>query len=132
VTKTSKRNQSAAMLRLARQGADVLALSPSVASSRLMRLAGQHPTAAVMSLGNMGLEKMTTFGHAWMAMASAGMQAQFKLAMAMWAPRSSASARVGSDHAGKHLTDAALAIVSSSMKPLHARVKRNASKRKRR
>jgi hypothetical protein len=120
------------MLRLARQGSDVLALSPMVASGRMLRLAGQRPSAAVMSLGNMGLEKMTTFGKAWTAMATAGMQAQFKFAMSMWTPKSSASARARSDRAGFALADALVSMASSAMQPLHARVKRNASKRKRR
>jgi hypothetical protein len=136
VTKTGKRNQSAAMRRLVRQGANVLALAPMVASGRMMRLAGQRPTAAATSLGTMGLEKMTTFAQAWTAMASAGMQAQLKFAMSMWVPKTSGSARaraggVRSGHDGFALADALVSMASSAMKPVRARVKRNAGKRKR-
>ena len=129
MTNTRKRN-SAAMLRLARQGADVLALSPKVAAGRMMRLAAQRPAVAATSLGTMGLEKMATFGQAWSAMAMAGMQAQWKFAMSMWAPKSSISVRAKSNRAGMDLADTAIAMVSSAMKPVHARVKRNAGKRK--
>jgi hypothetical protein len=131
VTKTRRRNQSAAAVRLARQGADVLALSPTVAAGRMMRLAAQRPAAAATALGTMGLEKMTTFAQAWTAMATAGMQAQFKFAMSMWAPRTFGSARAQAGHAGSELADALMSMASSAMKPVHARVKRNAGKRKR-
>lgn len=130
------------MLRLARQGADVLALSPMVASGRMLRLAGQRPTAAAASLGSMAVEKMTTFGQAWTAMATAGMQAQFKFAMSMWTPKTMGSARAQAGHAasghtrsnraGFELAEALVSMASSAIKPVHARVKRNASKRKRR
>ena len=137
MTKTRTRNQSAAMLRLARQGSDVMALSPMVASGRMMRLAGQRPTAAAANLGTMALEKMTTFGQAWTAMATAGMQAQFKFAMSMWAPKALGSARTRAEHtgsgrAGFELADALVSMASSAMKPVHTRVKRNAGGRKRR
>ena len=137
MTKTRTRNQSAAMLALARQGTDVLALSPMVASGRMMRLAGQRPAAAATSLGKMALEKMTTFGQAWTAMATAGMQAQFKFAMSIWAPKTLASARMraghaGSDRGGCELADALVSMASSALKPVHARVKRNAGARRRR
>jgi hypothetical protein len=120
------------MLRLARQGADVLALSPAVASGRMLRLVGQRPTAAATSLGAMALEKMTTFGQAWTAMAAAGMHVQFKIATSMWLPKTSGSARAITGHPGFELTDALVGMASSAMKPVHARVKRNAGKRKRR
>jgi hypothetical protein len=125
------------MLRLARQGSDVMALSPMVASGRMLRLAGQRPSAAATSLGIMTLEKMTTFGQAWTAMAIAGMQAQFKFAMSMWAPKTLGWARTRSEHtgpgrAGFELADTLVAMASSAMKPVHARVKRNAGARKRR
>jgi hypothetical protein len=119
------------MLRLARQGADILAFSPIVAAGRMMRLAAQRPAAAATALGNMGLEKVTTFGQAWMAMVSAGMQAQFKFAVSMWMPRTPGSARSANDRAGSDLTDAIVSMASSAMQPLHVRVKRNAGKRKR-
>lgn len=131
MTTTRRRNQSAAVVRLARQGADVLALSPAVAARRMMQLAAQRPTAAATSLGTMGLEKMTTFGQAWMAMASAGIQAQFKFAMSMWMPRNPGSARSRNDLAGSDLTDAIVSMTSRAIQPVHARVKRNAGKRKR-
>lgn len=131
MTKTARRNQSVAVLRLARQGADVLALSPTVAAGRMMRLAAQRPAAAATSLATMGLEKMTTFGQAWMAMASASMQAQFKFAMSMWMPRIPGSARSPNDRVGADLSEAIVSIASSAMQPVHARVKRNAGKRKR-
>ncbi len=124
----TRKKQSAAVLRLARQGASVMALSPTVAARRMMQLAAQRPAAAATSLGTMGLEKMTTFGQAWMAMASAAMQAQFKFAMSMWTAKTSASARTRTFELGDDL----VSMASSAMKPVHARVKRNAGTSKRR
>ena len=131
-----KRKRSGDFLRLMRQGTDILALSPSVASARMLRLAAQSPTAAAASLGSMAVEKMATFGQAWAAIAATGMQAQFKFALAMWAPKGSAVAvrknHSGADRAGLDLADAMVSLASSAMQPVHARVKRNAAKRKRR
>jgi len=107
-----------------------LALSPTVAAGRMLRLAAQRPAAAATSFGSMGLEKMTTFGQAWMAMATAGMQAQFKFAMSMWVPNS--AARAGSGQTGFDLADALVSMASSAMQPVHVRVKRNAGEHKRR
>ena len=123
--KTGVRNQSAALRRLARQGTDVLALAPMVASGRMMRLAAQRPTDAATSLGTLALEKMTTFGQAWWAMARVGVNAQYDLAMSMWSPW------FKPHRGGSRLVDVAISMASSAMKPIHARVKSNTRKHKR-
>jgi hypothetical protein len=126
-----KRKRSGDLFRLVHQSTDIMALSPMVASARMLRLASQRPTVAAASLGNMAAEKMTAFGQAWAAIATTGMQAQFKFAMAMLAPTSLGSARDRSVRTGSDLADAMVSMVSSAMQPVHARVKRNAGKRKR-